>query len=247
MLENKDVMDSIILREVDLDGDSGENFASDLDALLSLPKGARERCLQRIPSACSSRTVRELDRIVDSIAIEASIPTSRIKSAFGLMLFLAKRFAQEEFGDVQGEITAILRRLTDSKRLDTERSGMLGALLTEMQGSVPTVRMIIEERRCAQGVLPVLVSAETTVELRGSMHPSFKYGESPRGYHSSVRRVVGIVSLHIDLDSGFPDEIFFQMDRESLTSLLDTLSAAKQDLEALEQYHSSAQRADREE
>lgn len=79
------------------------------------------------------------------------------------------------------------------------------------------------------GVLPALSSAGATVELRGVFDKTYHWPQPVNEFNPELLGVAPIISVHIGLDSGNPNEIAFQASVEETEFLIAILQAALAD------------------
>jgi len=91
----------------------------------------------------------------------------------------------------------------------------------------------VSRRRSATGVLPSLDELGVTVELRAVQQKKYEWGTPLADYKPCIGDLVGVASIHIGVDSGDRREFHFQVDERELQFLIDGLTAAKADLQAL--------------
>lgn len=90
---------------------------------------------------------------------------------------------------------------------------------------------VIRRREYEVGVLPFYASVSTTVDLRGVPDPS--HGFPLTSVVSHFKSLVPIISVHMTLDAGNPDEVYFQGTVSNIKDLIEDLSLAVQNAETL--------------
>lgn len=112
--------------------------------------------------------------------------------------------------------------------LDTHSIRWHFQFLRSIQRRAPLYEPKRLRERTRAGVLPALRGFGTTVEVRGVFKRELRLGEKSDDFSNCARPfdLEPITSVAISLDSGTPDEFYFQSDPKTLAAFVEKLKFA---------------------
>lgn len=216
----------------DLKDEKNEAFTKDLCQLLALSEAQRASVLAVIPPLSRSTTGAEDKRILDALSAETGLTLLELNDVVGVSKFLASRMLDDETKDDTPEQWA--SDLVEADILNEQESEACRAVLELLRAEhVEELRAIRKGRAYSVGVFPSLRKAGTTVELRGVFEEPYDWGKPLDEYTPQLNDVVPVVSIHLAMNGGSPDEIWFQASPEELDLLINKLQGAKKAVDVL--------------
>ena len=219
----------------DRDAEVSRVFRRDLNQLLSLSELDRSACLEALAQHRLARTTGHRKAHMDALMTSVEAERDSIENALSVLRFLLdalmKRDTPErDYDDWASDLLEY--DLLANKHMSTFKQ-VVDYLVSKI---LPEVAPLIKERRAASGVLPVLASGSASVEMRAVRETLYRWGRPVDEYEPEVVGVTPIASIHICVDEGQVEDLYFQADEQDLEFLISMLLAAKKDIRALRAY-----------
>lgn len=226
-------MNSRLFSRFDPETDENRALKKDLRSLLGLSTSARDACIRRLPDFLLAQTPEHTRRVLEDLENEERVSGLQSTSAFQLGRFFVRAMLRESTREDPAQAWA--DDLVELDLLSRPESALFVEIVERIRRDVlPSVGPELRQREYATGVLPSLASCGVTAELRGIVEEKFHWGNPVDEYRPNLLGVVPVVSIHIGVDSGPQKDFFFQASKSELQLLIDSLLAARVDLESLE-------------
>jgi hypothetical protein len=222
-------------------GSLPDQFKNDLAQLLSVSEAARSGLVKNLSRILfvkddyeKQAAVRELDaKFGKEVAGLDGLLRILVNFAY---VFLSDPEDNPAAKDDPEKIAADFRKIAGMYPAGVPNAEKIfSGFLKSVKEAALSMKSDFLKRRIESGVLPVLESFASTVELRGIIEPKYRYTQNVADYKPSPIGFVGIASIRIGLDSGQPKSFTFQASNEELTKLINGLVATQKELYSIEQ------------
>lgn len=226
-------MNSRLFSRFDPETDENRELKKGLRSLLGLSASARDACIRQLPDFLLAVTLEQSKRIVKDLEDEENVSGLESTSAFRIGRFFLQAMERESTREDSAQAWA--DDLIELDFLSRPESASFVEIVERIRGDIlPSVGPELRQREYATGVLPSLRSCGVTAELRGVVEDNFHWGNPVDEYHPKLLGVVPVASIHIGVDAGPQTDFYFQASKSDLQLLIDSLVAARIDLESLE-------------
>ena len=225
-------MESKLFDEFDPLDESNKQFRQHLVRLLELSEDDQRLCVEALADFAIADTRQANMHVVKSIQAHSKLSAVEILQALNLLYFFLKTMLKEA---TRSDLPEQWRTdLVNIGVLQEPHDAMFHTLTQRLRAQVlPRVERTLRRERASSGVLPTLKGVGVTVELRAVRENRYHWDTDIQYYRPKIIDIVGIASISIGVDEGTPEDFYFQVDERSLQRLIDSLIAAKRDLEAL--------------
>ncbi|WP_461210288.1 hypothetical protein [Desulfocurvus sp. DL9XJH121] len=225
-------MKSKLFGEFDPSSETNKQFISDLKTIFDLDQRQRHAIANALPGLVSIRTEKEMEKRIEDIQSETGTTRLLIGHIFDIAGFFLRQMLDDRLKDEPH--TDWSSDLIELGLLEQDQEAIFLAFLQELkERSVPELSQAKKERTYEAGVLPVLRSCGTTVELRAVFDKPYRWGTPLDKYNPILETVIPVISVRITLDSGETSDIGFQITPEVADLLINQLGAAKLDADLL--------------
>lgn len=199
----------------------------DVERFVALSLESQKAVSAALPRSLGAGGAAAQQRVVDSVAAALAVSSYEADLLLRPLRFLVAVLV--------GDPNANRPRYEDLERELQQR----GLAEQNTRTLIDLIRTVYDEAASAlrhatsaRGVLPTLVFASTTAEVRAVLIKE-SVVTRPEQYEPRVLGVVPIASVHLRLDGGPLNDLFFQVDSDRLAELIDTLLLTKKDLQSL--------------
>jgi hypothetical protein len=204
------------------------DFLDDFRKLLALDTAARKSFMDALPELLTSPDEGTLTSMIGAIASQLQLPVGRIYDCLGSARFLVNFIIGSGGAADEAELWA-QDFIKEGLFSQTDHSA-LAVVLKRLQEIAAQIQPERRREEAATGVLPVLDSIGTTVELRAVLGTRFRVGAtSLSDYEPSITGTLGIASIRLTVDTG--DDFSFQVDEHALKALIESLEATRRELD----------------
>ena len=215
--------------------EKNKEFGKDLRTALALPKNERNACVDILAEMRLTTTNSQSERLYEVLEEKTGVPNIVLVKVIGLLKFFLEKFADDKFRSDTSEQWAselvLLKQIQENQRDD-----LIDLIDGVRAKTLPAVERELLRRRYSGGVLPTMASCGATVEMRAVQRNPYRWTMPADQYNPKILDVVGVVSVHVGLDSGQPKDLFFQVSETKLDLLISQLQAAKKELSALQRF-----------
>lgn len=220
-------MESKLFARFDPESQGNEQFAKDLEQVLGLPQAQLDAILREAPALARAQTQADMREVVVRLERDGISPLT-VQHATSLINFFARALLDEDTSaDSPSQWAADLQDPDIGILAPDKASAFLEFVGRIKDDLLPELDSIRKQKTYGTGVLPSLKGGGTTVELRGIFREPYRWGSALSKYEPEVIGVVPVISVHIRLDAGTPNEIWFQATPEELDYLISEFQAAK--------------------
>ncbi len=231
-------MKSLVIAKVfqNPESDQAKTFSKGLKAFLSLKEEQKKTIIDFLPSVRIARTASLENQIVKEIASKAKISIAEASEMLASLLYLMNSFMERSLpvDDHKGWMSDLreVSVLSDSN----EEKTFEDLLSTIQVAIVSQVEPEIKRRRAAMYVGPFLKSISVSVGIVPVIENYYRYGNSLDSYEPEIVDTVVVGSVRLSLDEGIAEEVSFHIDADVLDMTINTLMAAKKNMDALRKY-----------
>ncbi len=225
-------MESRLFDEFDPLDESNKQFLQHLTRLLELSEDDQQLCIEALADFAIADTAQANMKVVKSIQLHSKLSRVEILRALNVLYFFLRTMLKKE---TRSDLPEQWRSdLAEIGVLQEPNADKFHALTLRVRDEVlPMVEQTVLRERAALGVFPTLKGLGVTVELRAVREHRYRWDTDITYYRPKIIDIVGIASINIAVDEGSPEDFYFQVDERGLQRLIDSLIAAKMDLEAL--------------
>jgi hypothetical protein len=233
---NGDTMQSRLFTTVfdNPEGDNAKTFARHLRETLQLGEERCRMCVDALPQLSNARTPTQEREFVSDLASKSGITRSTLAHALSVIKFLSDSLVVEGIPDNDSDLWA--SDLQELGWVDDELRLAFDSLLERLTSARSDLQFRKHERRATGGVLPCFTSLGYTVEVRPIREKIFRWGERVEEYEPKILGTVLVTSIHIGVDEGPTEGLYFQTDEEDIDNIIDSLRAAKKEMAALRKF-----------
>jgi len=226
---------SQLFSKFDAASEKNAGFKHALDECLKISSEYSERIINKLPDIWFAATKKQSEQeISDLVGSMKDVNPISVRSVVSFFAFLADNLKEQEELDSSEDLVG---DLTDELHLlDNENKDKLLNLLSKLRDTIVSTGSESLKREYEAGLFPSFSGIGTTVELRAVQKDRYSPVESINDYSPVIADVIGLVSINIRLDT--EDDLYFQASRSDLELIIDSLRAAKMDLDALGSYKS---------
>lgn len=225
-------MESVLFSGFDPHDKDNERFVTDLRQLISLSDSQLDAVLSAMPNLARVKVKAEEKEVLKRLEIETQLKLVEIGHVVDVLRFFISSMLADVTGDDAPEAWAA--DLEALEVLDADQARLFAKLFKRLKTEcLPELDAIQKERSFGTGIFPSLKGAGTTVELRGIFDKPFSWGTSVEDYAPQLRDLVAVVSVHLMMDAGSPDEIWFQATPDEIELLIGELEAARKQADVL--------------
>ena len=231
-------MRSRLFSEFDPESKDNDLFAKHLKMAMTLTDAQAATCISAFAKVRLARTQMETRQHLQALEKETHLPLKQIDQALSVVQFFFRNMMRDDYkADTTEEWAEDLGQLD---LLNDDEKPRFITLIEGLRSQVlPAIENDIRRRTYGEGVLPTLKSCGTTVEMRAVQKDRYHWGESLETYVPQIMDITGVVSIHIGLDEGTPEDFYFQASVDDLDLLIQQFTAAKKDLHALDRFIST--------
>jgi len=224
-------MKSKLFERFDPNDAKNDQFKRDARQLLTLTDAQRAACIEALPDFLLANTEAETRSLLEKLQAATECSAVVLQRIVSVLEFLSKAMRDDEtradtapqWGEDLAELGVISR---------AELAAFVSAVESLGRG-VRSVEAELERRRYATGVLPSLTSLGVTVELRAVQEHKYRWGTLLSEYKPQIVDVVPPVSIHVGTNVEEHGDLYFQANERELGLMIDTLTSARMDIEAL--------------
>lgn len=217
---------------------ANESFRRDLETLLSLTADQRTTLLESIVPLSRAANRVEVEELAGQVSASLGLDMTDLAYSISLSQFLLRQLENPVVEE--DDPAAWARDLQDMGLVDESQVDDLSRFLVALKERVaPEALEVSKKQEAAGGLFPSLRTVGTTAELRAVVRRTWRFGTDVNSYVPEISDLAGVVSVFLRFDSGFPDTVVFQVSKDGLRLLTESLEAAKRELEALEGFGSS--------
>lgn len=211
------------------------SFARHLGEVLALSQTDLDKCLAALPEVRLANTPKDESELLDRLDKACSAGRPNLAHALKVLYFFVGSMLKSDLpdDDYKHWVDDLLdQQIVESARAEGLR-GLLERLVTEQ---LPALRPLDRKRQAATGVLPKFKTIGYTAELRSVREGIYRWGTDVGQYEPEILGTVQVASIHLGVDRGPFDDIYFQVEEDGVDYMISTLQAIKKDWAALRKY-----------
>lgn len=216
----------------DPETESNKDLKGHLALFLGLSDEHKAPCLGALERTVLAATPDAEHLVMDELEASTRRPLLELSSVVSVLEFFLKRMIDDK--TKQDTTHEWAQDLVECRFLSSPEVQPFVTWIERVRSDVlPHVESHIKRRTYTSGVFPSLRSFGATVELRAVQADKYAWGTPLEQYRPRILDVAAVASIHIGVDAGAQRDFFFQATESELQLLIDSLIAAKQDLQAL--------------
>ena len=224
-------MKSQFFSEFDLGHPANSGFKAHLDVMLRLDSTNVRKILALAKLKLLNEPKKQLDERLAALAKDAGVHETEAGNVLTVLWFMFRHLTRQEKVDRPEDLSADVQAAGLVEEGDRPK---LDALLTELVKEAERNRPLARRREYEAGVLPSLRSYGTTAELRAVFDSEYDESQEVDDYSPKLLSTVPIISVHIGVDTGTPEDFFFQATASELELLVKELQAALKEARILQ-------------
>ncbi len=225
-------MKSMLFGRFDIKNEKNKEFSEDLLYSLSLKDRVIDRVIEAVPSLVRARTNAEKEPLIEEVSRDTGMTVNELGQITAVIRFFIGCFHGKAY---EGDTTeAWAEDLTELGVLGEKQAKGFLSFIGKLRSKLSEpLKELSRENKAEIGILPVLSSMSSTVEIRGVFEERFELGADVSAYKPKLIDVTPMISVAISLDSGTPSAFTFQASPRNLKYLIGELQVAIKCAEAL--------------
>ncbi len=222
-------MKSKLFDNFDPEEDRNKALQRDLGRFLGMSGPQRDACVAALGELAISYTRDASRQLMEKVQRETGCSGVTVEGVLHMLRYFLSRMVDLKTRD--DEPQAWGEDLVSYSYLKPDETPIFIDHMDRIRREiVPNVTAHLRQREYSAGVLPSLREIGITVELRAVREDIYHWTTPVDQYQPRIIDVVPVASIHIGVDTGYPEDFFFQVDENELQLLIDDFAAAKKDI-----------------
>ena len=219
----------------DLESSNARTFMGYVQTTIGLSEHDLAACYELLPKLTKVESANEQRRLVEEIAPDCDAELPSLLRAMRLLGFLLRAMTRRDIPSTDPPLWA--DDLVEAGAIDEAQKQKAQAIVDLLSSKIlPMVEPTLRKNWAAGGVLPCFSGCGFTVEVRAVREDFYRRGTSIETFEPSVVDTTTIASVHLEVDTGTPTDLYFQVTAQDVDYLINMFKATKKEMAALENF-----------